>query len=549
MDTFLAVIRQLGGARLAVILGALGVVIGFFFYVLNGVNQSDMGILYSNIDPAEGGQIVAKLEALSIPHIVQENGTHIEVPKGEIGRLRMVLAEAGLPSGGSIGYEIFDRNEPFGMTSFVQDVQHLRALEGELARSIRTLSKVSNARVHLVLPKRELFSKQAPTPSASIILKMSGANRLSQEQVEAIVHLVASAVSGLSPNNISVIDNKGMLLTKPSEKNSAGGMNPDTATEMRLNYEMRTARMIEGLLEKSVGTGKVRAEVTAEMNFDQFSENAEIYDPEGQVVRSTQTAQENSSANDAAAQALTIENNIPKAGGTGGGNQNKTESNRKEEAINYEISKTIRTHIKEFGAIKRISVAVMVDGVYDTSTDPKVAPKYRPRTTEELDQLKKLVQSAVGYKQDRGDTVEVFNLAFIDSDILPKEEEKFINLSHTDILHLIELAVVIVLGIIIILTVIKPAINRLIEGALAQKAAIAAASVSAPASVTAATNESTKDIPENNISKQFNLGKIEGDIRASTLSTVAKIIDENPDKTINLLRSWMAEDTSKKEPA
>jgi flagellar M-ring protein FliF len=522
--------------------------------MLTGVNQSEMGTLYSNIDPAEGGQIVAKLEALNIPHFVAENGTHIEVPKDEIGRLRMILAEAGLPSGGTIGYEIFDRSEPFGMTSFVQDINSLRALEGELARSIRTLSKVANARVHLVLPKRELFAKQGQDPSASIIIKMSGAARLSNEQVDAIIHLVASAVPGLSPNNISVIDNKGTLLTKPSE-NNAYGVNQDTAAEIRTNYEMRIARMIENLLEKSIGAGKVRAEVTAEMDFDQFSENSEIYDPEGQVVRSTQTTQEGSSSNEANSPAVTVENNMPKQGTAGTSDANKTESNRKEEAINYEISKTVRTHIKEVGALKRISVAVMVDGVYDIVDAKKPQDtKYKPRSPEELEQLKKIVQSAVGYKKERGDIVEVFNLAFVDKDGGVVEAESLFALSHAELIHLIELGAIIIVALIVIFMVIRPTLNRLIESAekaLMEKATVGKTVLTTPTSVEMVAGSAPVPVPvqeeQNEINKQFNLGKIEGEVRASTLSTVAKIIEENPDQTINLLRTWMAEGTMKKK--
>lgn len=543
------IFKGLGPARLASMGVVLMLLVGFFVYVSNQASHGgggDLALLYNEVDPAEGGRIIEKLDSLKVPSQIRNNGTAIYVPRDQVDRLRMVLAEMGLPSGGSIGYEIFDRQDTLGTSSFTQDINLLRALEGELARSIRTFGPVASARVHLVLPRRELFSRQRQDPSASVVLKMRGAARLSRSQVEAIAHLVASAVPGLSPDRISVIDNKGTLLANGEERNSTT-VSVKSAEDARTNYEQTLARTIETLLEKSVGAGKVRAEVAADINFDQYTENSEIYDPDGQVIRSTQSAQEASSNTEANQQTVTVTNNLPSATGGGAEGGAKSQSNRTEETINYEISKTTKTHVREVGVVKRLSVAVMVDGHY---TGEKEKQTYAPRTPEELEQLTKLVRSAVGYVKDRGDTVEVLNLRFVnDQQEGDADKGSFLGLQREDIVHLAELGVIVVIALLVLLMIIRPLMMRLLEirrevsqAAAAEAAAVAQVGAVAAAAVDGAAAPGTNsDVDQDQLSAMLSLERVEGRVKASSVKKISEIVEKHPEEAIAIIRSWMTQ--------
>lgn len=554
MGTLLQLMKALGPVRLGIV-GA--VFIGFagfltYFSIRNNGNLGEMTLLYGDLDPAEGGRIITRLDSLGIPSQVKSQGTEIYVPHDQVGRTRMILAEGGLPSGGSIGYEIFDRGDTLGMSSFTQDINHLRALEGELSRSIKTIGSVMTARVHLVLPRRELFSRDRQEPRASVVLKMRGAKRLSNSQVEAIGHLVASAVPGLSIDKISIIDNKGSLLAKGVEEKqgaAAGGMSPTTMDEMKVALESRLSQTVEELLEKSIGFGKVRAEVSAEMDFDHYTENSEIYDPNGQVVRSTQTAQETNSSADGNQQTVTVENNLPGGTGAGGGGPS-SQSNRNEETINYEISKTIKTHIREGGEIKRLSVAVAVDGIY---TQENGKSTYKPRSADEIAQLTKLVRSAVGYQQQRGDVVEVVNVKFVNElEDMKDDRISILGLYREDLMHLAELGVIVIIVLLVIMMVIRPLMSRLLEirreesaAASARAAAELAATMptaggGAEAGGTSAGVEKSEE-ENDELTAMLSLDRVDGRVKASSLKKINEIIEKHPEEALATIRSWMSQ--------
>jgi flagellar M-ring protein FliF len=291
VNTFAETFRNLGPARLGAMVLVLAGIVAFFIFLTTRLANPNMALLYSELDGQDSAQIVARLEQRNLPYRVSADGSQVFVPADQVGSLRVAMAEDGLPSGGSVGYEIFDRSEGLGTTNFVQNINHLRALEGELARTIRSIGQVKAVRVHLVLARRELFSRNQQEPSASIVLTMNGNRRLNPNQIQAVQNLVAAAVPNLQPNLVSIVDNQGTLLARPGDADDllAGGT---TAEEMRHGYESRMARTIEDLIERSVGAGNVRAEISAEMDFDRITENAEIYDPDGQVLRSSQTVEE-----------------------------------------------------------------------------------------------------------------------------------------------------------------------------------------------------------------------------------------------------------------
>ena len=270
-----------------------------------------MGLLFSDLDLKDSGQIVTKLEGLNVPYeLKRDQGTQVLVPVDQVMKLRMALAEQGLPQGGSVGYEIFDKNDNFGPSQFVENINQLRALEGELERTIASISLVQSARVHLVLPQRELFSRERQDASASIVLKLRGAVKLASGQVAAIQHLVAAAVPSLSPSRVSIVDDHGNLLAR-GDGDAADALTSSNAEEMRVNYESRLARSVEQLLERSVGPGKARVDVHAEMNFDRVTTSTETYDPDGQVVRSTQTDSQSDNTDAGGGQPVSVSTNLP----------------------------------------------------------------------------------------------------------------------------------------------------------------------------------------------------------------------------------------------
>ena len=443
-------LKSIGPFRAAVLVGGFIGVVAIAAILASSLAKPDFSLLYSDLESHDSGKIISKLEAMNIPYEIKAEGQQIFVPRPEVAKLRVSMAEAGLPSGGGIGYEIFDKMDAFGTTSFVQDVNLIRALEGELSRTIRAIQGVEAAKVHLVLPKRQLFSKDKQEPSASIMVK-AGRGRLTKQQVAAIQHLVAAAVPGLNAQKVSIIDDKGTLLARANED----GVNYSNLDEVKASLETRLARTVESLLEKSVGAGKVRAEVAVEMDYDKLTENSEKYDPEGQVVRSTQNVEEGqNSQENKDSQNVSVQNNNP--GDTSANTQGqKHQANKTEETVNYEISKKVTTLIKEGGQLRHLSVAVMVDGIYKKDGDGK--EQYTPRTKEELDNFSKLVKSAVGFKADRGDSIEVINMQFA-----PQEEisgsyvQKWLGLDQSDIMKLAQLLSLLGLGLAVVFFVVRP---------------------------------------------------------------------------------------------
>src|SRR5690606_37108029 len=258
LHSLLETLKGLGPARLGTMAAVAAGIIAFFIYLTSRLASPEMALLYGELSTQDSGQIISRLEQMNVPYRIGEDGSQIYVPADQVGRSRMVMAEEGLPSGASIGYEIFDRSEGLGTTNFVQNINHVRALEGELARTIRSIGSVKQARVHLVLPRRELFSRERQEPSASIIL-MVGSGGLDRQQVTSIQHLVAAAVPGLKPAMVSIVDDKGNLLARGTED---GTLSPTAsrAEEQRIAHETRLVRTIEELLGRSLGPGNVRAQ-------------------------------------------------------------------------------------------------------------------------------------------------------------------------------------------------------------------------------------------------------------------------------------------------
>ncbi|TVR96687.1 MAG: flagellar M-ring protein FliF [Rhodospirillales bacterium] len=560
MDPVLTVFRNLGTARLGIIGGATVAVIGLFVWMLTHLTAPDFALLYGDLDVSDSARIIQHLEAGGVPYDLRQGGTAIYVPAGAVGPNRLSLADQGLPAGGSLGYEVFDRSDGLGTTSFMQNVNLVRALEGELARTIRSIDAVQSARVHLVLPRRELFSREREQPSASVVLQMRGTGRLGQSQVLAIQHLVASAVPGLTPDRISVVDGRGTLLAGGFEGQNQLTLLQDRNDQRRRELETRLARTIEDLIGKTVGPDRVRAEISVHMDFDQINTSEEIFDPDGQVVRSTQFIEESLSSADAAGPPpVGVATNLPDAdldlidlGGRG------TEETRSEETVNYEISKRVINHVRESGVIHRISAAVLVDGTYGPGADgPRT---YQPRSAEELEILATLVRSAVGFDSRRGDTIEIVNLRFSEPEAdLSDDLALFFGLERKDLLQMAQYLVLIVFALLVILLVVRPLLSRALDALPApapaggpshelltrppERPALAApSSQTGPAGHAIARADERAPGSAGDLEEMIDLDRVEGQVRASTVRQVGELVDKHPEQAVAIIRKWLHED-------
>ena len=535
MNFFRQLIGSLGAGRVLMMGGIAVGVIAFFVFLTSRLTAPDMGLLYADLAMEDSSRMVAKLESMNVPYQIRGNGNQIMVPRDQVLRLRMTMAQEGLPQGGSVGYEIFDQTNALGQTSFVQNLNYVRALEGELARTIRSIGRISAARVHLVLPRRELFGRDTREPSASIILRTSG--QLERGQIAAIQHLVAAAVPKLAASRVSIVDDKGNLLARGGDAEGAGAANTGL-TEYQSAVENRMKRAVEELIERTVGAGKVRATVAAEIDFDRVTTNDEVYDPDSQVVRSTQTIEEQSQSTDSDGNTpVTVGTNLPEAQvPQEGGVKSSANNRRTEETVNFEISKTNRTKVHETGVIRRLSVAVLVDGVYTTAADG--ARTYTPRGDEELQRYAALVRSTIGFSQQRGDTVEVVNMPFAAPEAIEEPPPPFLGLAKADYLKVGEFFVFIIIALLVLLFVVRPIISRSFKVAQASEEAVASAEgVQEVQAQQRAQLEAQRKAEEEEM--LVNMAQVEGRVKASTVKKIGDIVDKHPDEALSIIRSWL----------
>lgn len=534
----------LNNMNLAKVLPIIFVTIGagaFFFYVATRFTAPSMALLYGDLELDDSSQIISKLESLGVPYEVAGGGSQIYVPSDRVTRLRMEAAEAGLPSGGTVGYEIFDRSNGVGSSSFVQNVNRLRALEGELSRSIGTISQVKSARVHLVLPRRQLFSQTPQKPTASIAVQLMGGAELRRGEVAAIQYLVSAAVPGLTPDNVAIVDNRGRLLARGGLEGDNSSQAATSSEEMRQAYEQRIGRDIEALLERSLGPGTVRTRVSAELNFDRITTNEEIFDPDSQVVRSTQTVAETSDSKDgeSGGKQVSVADELPELQPSTDDNsstkKSSTSANRTEETVNYEISKVIKTHVRESGIVKRLSVAVLVDGTYGEPAADGTR-QYQPRSKEDLDRVGALVRSAIGFDEKRGDSLEIVNMKFAALDNSGQEEvtSPLLDLDKNDIFRFGEVIILLVIAVLAILFVVRPLLTRLLD-AIPKAVPPDPQMQLAGGAVDALPEPADQEDP----SAMINIDQIEGKVKESSLRKVGEIIEKHPEESVSILRNWM----------
>lgn len=540
MNTMVQSLREMNQVKLAALAGTAALLIGFFIFLSLNLSSPVMSPVYSGLSLDDSGQMTAELEKSNIPYEIGMGGSQIMVPSDKVEKARVLLARAGLPNSGSmVGYEVFDHSEALGTSNFVLNVNKLRALEGEIGRTVSSMQGIEAARVHLVLPKRELFTRDQIQPTASVALKLRGSTQLGKEEIAAIRHLVATAVPGLKPSKITIIDNKGGLLARGVEDENDPEVMASTAQEFRSAYENKVKQTIERLIEQSVGLGKVKAEVTADIDFDRIVTNSEKFDPEGQVARSVQSTEEIEQENEKDLKDnVSVQNNLPDANADQGAIMNQRNTNRTDETTNFEISKTTENHVKETGTVNRLSVAVLVDGVY--KPDENGESIYTPRTTEELAQLSSLVKSAIGFNQERGDTVEIINMPFADSGKDMFAESPFDWLKR-DLSSIIQTLVMGGVAALVVLLIIRPLVARTIATSeqAREEDAMNQAALGGPGGIAGRLADlSGGDEDDDSL---ININRIEGGVKSSTLRKINELIERHPDETLAIIRQWAFE--------
>lgn len=556
MSTLTDTFKSMGKVKIGMMLAATAILMGFFIMLSFRLSTQNMVPLFTGLALEDSSKIIAELDKTGVPYELTAGGSQIMVPSDRVLKLRMSMAEQGIPAGGAIvGYEIFDRPDTFGSSSYTMNINMMRALEGELARTIASLAGVDSARVHLVVPKRELFTRDKEKPSASVTIKMRGGYSLERSEITAITHLVASAVPGLIASKVTIVDSHGRLLARGDGEEGLDAT-ASTAQEYRIAYETRMRQTLEDLLEKVVGAGKVRVQVAADINFDRIVINSEKYDPEGQVARSTQSNSEREDAKEKAGKDnVTVANNLPTAAaGSGEGNSSNRVVERTDETTNYEISKTVQNHVKEGGNVNKISVAVLVDGNYAAGADG--TQTYAPRSEDEIKQIKTLIMPAIGYDEKRGDKIEVVNMRFTQEGA-GGGEESFFERFKLEMQSIIQTLIIAVVAILVILLVLRPVVTQLVRNSQAPSQRVTselaalespvatggggAASVRLPGATTPAGGGGAAmgggEPSESEV--MIDVANIKGGMKSSSISKVNEIVDKYPEETMGVIRQWV----------
>ncbi|WP_431015559.1 flagellar basal-body MS-ring/collar protein FliF [Bradyrhizobium pachyrhizi] len=538
MQSLVAFLRGLGAARLAAMIAVTAALIGFFAFVIMRVTTPQMTTLFTDLSTEDSSGIIKELERQAIPFELRNDGAAIMVPKDKVTRLRMKLAEGGMPKGGGVGYEIFDKSDALGTTSFVQNINHLRALEGELARTIRAIDRVQAARVHLVLPEKPLFSRETPEPSASIVLRVRGA--LEPQQIRAIRHVVASAVNGLKPQRVSIVDEAGQLLADGAQSDADAAV----GDERRAAFEKRMRKQVEDIVSSVVGTGRARVQLSADFDYNKITQTSDKFDPEGRVLRSTQTREESSLTADNSGQ-VTVANELPGSQNQDNASRARDQSKKSEETNNYEISRTTKTEVTEAGRVNRISVAVLVDGSY--SKNEKGELVYQDRTKEQLDRIAALVRSAIGFDQKRGDQVEVVNLRFAEPPAAQPIAEPtgllgMLQFTKDDVMYVIELGVMMMLGLVVLFMVVRPLVKRIVAADVIPALTGAGMPALAEAHAESAATSGQALIPSGSGAAQLiDVAQIQGQVHAQAVHRVGELAERNPNETVSIVRQWLSE--------
>ncbi|PZO01861.1 MAG: flagellar M-ring protein FliF [Alphaproteobacteria bacterium] len=544
MGGFSSALQRFGVGKLAVLLGVGAGVAVALVYLMMRVGQAPDALLYSNLDLREASEITTALDGAGIKYSSRGDGSTIFVSRDQVGEARMLVAGKGLVTSGSVGYEIFDDQSVLGQTEFQQNLNEKRALEGELARTIMSLRGITSARVMIALPPRQLFQASTAEPTASVVVGVSG-GQLSGAQVQAIRNVVASSVTNMKPERVTLTDTSNRTLAAGAD---AGGFSAASAEEAKSSTEAQLQARIKDIVEGVVGVGAARVQVTADIDHSRSTTQQQVYDPDGQVVRSTSV--NGSESQDTTGQAdggATATNNIP-----GGQAPNVTPigstDTQNTETTNYEISNTTTTTVKEAGEVKKLAVAVAVDGKYTPPASGDGEPTYAPVSEEDRAKIEALVKAAVGFNEERGDIVQVTAVRFNrDTAAVGGEEagSSLFSFTKDDIMRGVELLVLLITGLLLIFFVLRP-LMKSATGAggggpqLAGAGGVPVTSLQTSI-VNGAADPGQQFLPRSDMDDRLDIARIEGQVKASSIKKVAEFVEKHPEESTSILRSWVHE--------
>ncbi len=484
--------------------------------------KPDHQVLFTGLSAEDAGEMTNKLKEKKVPFRLTHNGTTLLVPSEQVYDLRLSLAAEGLPRGGGVGFEVFDRNN-IGVTDFVQRLNYQRALQGELSRTIKQIKEVEQVRVHIATPRESLFVEEQKKATASVFVKTRANMTLNASQVEGIIHLVASAVEGLEPSNISVVDMSGKVLSKRSSNNPIGQLTT-TQLDYQQSVEEGLRKKVQSMLEEVLGPGKAIARISTEIDFQQVVVTEEKFDPNA-VLRSEQRNVEKPSFEPKPAggkQEVGSESKVPPPAASFQP-WIMSPMERQNEIRNYEISKVNKQVRSPVGSLKKVSAAVVIDGIYkeEAAANGNKEKKYAPRSQDEMKHLENIVKKAIGYSEERGDQVEVINFPFYWS-TADEEIRADVGSSYQDYLPMIyKPAISLVLVFLFIFFIFRPILKK---RPLEQAGEVSLPQAPAPVMISAEMP------PERN------------SVTALTPRDHAlQIVQKDPSKAVGILRSWLHE--------
>lgn len=572
----IAQLARSGRMRIAAALVVVALVGGGLGVLMLQGGAASKKLLFSGLDLEEAAAISNKLDTANIGYSIEGGGSAVFVDASKVEDARMMLSEQGLPTRGSVGWEIFDKSDAMGETQFVLNIKKLRAMEGELERSIASYDLVQSAKVHLSIPERPLFQANAERPKAAVVLKLAG-NLMPNEKIRAIRNLVASQVPGLDVNAVTITSTDGRLLAAASEDGSTGLGGGAGTDERRSSMEDGYRKKVLDVIENIAGPGAAKVTVSIDADFNKVTQSSETYNPDSRVVRSETTVEDTENNTDMQpGDQTTVANNIPTGAQPAATSQptSQKQANRNESTINYEIDKTVRTEVVEGGAVRRLSVAVALDQVRIPGKDG-AAPTWQDRTPEEVARVTALVKSAVLFNAERGDVVTVESTAFArpDTNLDAGEAPGAFEFDKFDLVRIGEILALVLTALALVFFVLRPLVAglfakpmdedlppeiRKLKGAKRAKAIAAhqAAMIAARAqqrleddSSGNMTLPSSKAVgfdlaaPER-LDAGIDVARISGQVKASSIKKISEVVASHPDESIAIIRSWMAEETA-----
>ena len=559
VESFFQALQRFGIGRLTAILGAGAGVAAVLAAVLLHVGAQPESLLYSNLDLKEAQQITADLDQAGIKYELKGDGSTIMVDRDSVDKARLLLAGKGLPTSGSVGYEIFDNAPTLGQTEFVQNLDNQRALEGELSRTIKGLQGISSARVHLVMPKRELFEDEAAKPTASVVVDLSGPD-LNGDQVRSIRNLIAGAVPNLKPDDVTIVDNRGHALALGGEDDSSlDGAGAQRKSEVEESLRKRLQGVVEGI----VGPGAARVMVTAQLDPASVTKEDVEYNPDGQVVRTQQTTESKDSNSEPTTNgATTASANIPGGQQPVGSGSNTSTSGNTTETTQYEISNTKTTTVTAPGEIKKLNVSVAVDDLDIPSKDGKSPDAFQKRPDADMQKIHDLVAAAAGIDTTRGDQLQVVNVRFnhnIDG-LGAGAKKSMFDFDKNDIMRAAEMGVLMLVALLTIFLVARPLL-KFINGGVAGNFLAAANSggqlampvmagapgvqmagavpVAAGAAPLSISGGGGGIVAVQEQDQRIDIARIEGQVKASSVKKVSEFVDRHPEESLSILRGWL----------